>query len=53
MSKSTFSHSDDEDGKSNAKVHTDNKPDFKKRPEAYPATRDGGDTIDKPDKAKR
>ena len=35
-----------DDGKQNAKVHTDIKPEFARRPEQYPATRDGGDNID-------
>ena len=37
---------DDEEGKQNDKVHTDIKPEFKQRPEQYPATRDTGDNVD-------
>ncbi len=36
----------------NDKVHTDIKPGWDKRPEKYPATRNGGDNIDVPRDAK-
>ena len=36
----------DQDGKQNDKIHAEIKPEFKHRPEQYPAIRDGGDNVD-------
>ncbi len=46
MSDAKSAITDEPEGKQNDKVETDIKPQFKDRPEQYPATRDSGDNVD-------
>ncbi len=46
MSDAKQANTNETEGKQNDKVQTDLKPQFKDRPEQYPATRDSGDNVD-------